>query len=60
MLSISKDGDFIASLAACSKAALSGLCLEAVHHITTTSGSTFLAVFLMQSMCWHVGCNKYQ
>lgn len=43
--------------AVCSNAALSGLNLEAIHHITTTSGSTFLTAFLMQSVCWHVGCS---
>lgn len=46
--------------AVCCNAALSGLNLEAIHHITTTSGSTFLTAFLMQSVCWHVGCSKYQ
>lgn len=46
--------------AVCSNAALSGLNLEAIPHITTTSGSTFLTAFLMQSVCWHVGCSKYQ
>lgn len=46
--------------AVCSNAALSELNLEAIHHITTTSGSTFLTAFLMQSVCWHVGCSKYQ